>query len=203
MSKGSSQGLSWMLMLARLGFVGYGWSVSVNAAGPLLTQTASVGSGQARAGHTLLIAGPQGAGKAQEAPWPPQTPACAKWLQQPSQYLCPQCWTQVCWEWVWGNVPKTVLPATLMEISVPNQLSWMKDLGHRSLEFCQLGADPAFREQWWETACAGFFQVIALSIQNHLGRRYLFILQREVPDFCSLGAWSVFFRFGIFLFFLF
>lgn len=71
MSKGSSQGLSWILILARLGFVGYGWSISMSVAGPLPTQITSAGSGQVRAGHTLLIPGPQGSGKAQEAPWPP------------------------------------------------------------------------------------------------------------------------------------
>lgn len=45
-----------------------------------------------------------------------QTPACARWLHQPSQYLCPQCWRQACWECFWGSVPNAVLPATL---SVP------------------------------------------------------------------------------------
>lgn len=43
----------------------------MNAAGPLLTQTTSMGSGQARARDTLLNPGPRGSGKAQEAPWPP------------------------------------------------------------------------------------------------------------------------------------
>lgn len=86
-----------------------------------------------------------------------QTPAWARWLHQLSQYLCPQCWRQGCWEWVCGNVPKPVCPATLMEISVPNLLSWVKDLGCRSPELCQLRVDPAFWEQWWETACAGIF----------------------------------------------
>lgn len=134
-----------------------------------------------------------------------QTPAWTRWLHQPSQDLCPQCWKWVCCKWVWGNVPKAVLAATLMEISVPDLLSLVKDLGRRFLELCRLRAHPACWEQCWETACVGIFQVIALSTQNHLCRRYLLILQREVPGCCSLGAWSVLFILilcGYFLFFL-
>lgn len=186
MSKGSSQGLSWILILARLGFVGYGWSISVSAVGPLPTQTTSAGSGQLRAGHTLLIPGPQGSEKAQEAPWPPgrhmlgpndSTSHPSTCVFSAGDKSAGSGFGAMC-------LKQCFLPPSVSQICF---LEW-RILATGPWSSVGSGQTQPSENNDGKQHVQGIFQVIALSTQNHLGRRYLLILQREVPDCCSLGA---------------